>query len=642
VFISKLTLVQRFALIGAFAIAGTAIPSAAYVLQSVGLLKVAQREAEGMAPTKTAIRALQEAAVHRTLANRVARGDEAAQAELATQTRSLDSVMDSLAAVAPQLQSPTTKTALAKLSADWATLRDKTAARDGSETAHAAVIGDLFVLNDAFSDDFGLAFDPLADTYHLMLAGTISLPALREQLSVARDRGGSILESGTRPPAELLAVSGAVALADDALASMSRPLTKATQNNPALNTALAVPLRDASTAAKQSIELAREEILLRRQLTYAPADFQAALTRAINSQTKLGETAVDQLEALLNERVASIKRRIWMLAAAIAGLALVGLGISFVVVRSILREIGGEPRDVVALADAVAQGDLSVRIEAREGDTHSIVAATAGMKDNLSNVVSMVRTNAERVATASTHIAQGNSDLRQRTEAQASALQETAASMEQLGATVRQNSDNALRANSLAREAASVAAEGGETVAKMVDRMDDINTSSRKISTIIGVMDGIANQTNILALNAAVEAARAGEQGNGFAVVASEVQMLAKRSAEAAKEIKGLIDDSVQQVELGSGLARTAGDTMNDVVDAIQKVSEVMSEISSASSEQSAGVGQIGAAVAQMDHVTQQNAALVEASATAANSLREQAQALVHAVSVFRTDQGDS
>jgi methyl-accepting chemotaxis protein len=639
-FFSRLTLIQRFALIGAVAVAPTTIPSTAYVRQSVGLLHVAQREAQGVEPTETAIRALQQTIVHRTLVHRVASGEEGAQAQLATQTRELDKSMDSLDGIADQVQSATTKAALAKLSTDWATVRDKPITRGSrdadDQAAHGVVIADLFALNDALGDDFGLALDPEADTYHLILAGTVYLPELKEHLADARDGGRSILESGSKSAGELQDVAGAVALAEEELANLLRSLGKATESNPALETALAGPLRDASAATKQSIGLVRERVLRPQHVTYAPASYQAALTRAIDRQTSLGDQATETLATLLNERVNGIKHRLWLLAATMAGLALFGLGIALVVVRSILREIGGEPRDVVALTDAVAQGDLSVRIEAREGDTHSIVAATAGMKDNLSNVVSLVRTNAESVASASAHIAQGNNDLRQRTEAQAGALQQTAASMEQLGATVRQNSDNAARANDLAREAASVAVEGGDAVAKMVDRMTDINASSHKIADIVGVMDGIAYQTNILALNAAVEAARAGEQGNGFAVVADEVRALAQRSSTASKEIKVLIDDSVRQVEMGSALVETAGETMDHVVEAIQKVSDVMREISAASVEQSAGVGDIGQAVAQMDHVTQQNAALVEESAAAADSLSKQAESLVTAVSVFR------
>ena len=304
--------------------------------------------------------------------------------------------------------------------------------------------------------------------------------------------------------------------------------------------------------------------------------------------------------------------------------------------RRIVKQLGGEPETAAELARLVAQGDLSVQLDVKPGDSTSLMARLAQMQVSLASVVSNVRQNSESVATASAQIAQGNQDLSQRTEEQASALEETAASMEQLSATVKQNADNAKQANQLALGASSVAIQGGEVVRRVVDTMKDINHSSKKIADIISVIDGISFQTNILALNAAVEAARAGEQGRGFAVVASEVRNLAGRSAEAAKEIKSLITASVERVEQGTALVDQAGATMTEVVSSIKRVTDIVGEISAASHEQSAGVSQVGEAISQMDLVTQQNAALVEESAAAAESLKEQALQLVQAVAVFK------
>jgi methyl-accepting chemotaxis protein len=323
----------------------------------------------------------------------------------------------------------------------------------------------------------------------------------------------------------------------------------------------------------------------------------------------------------------------------VGGILVAGL-FGALLIRSISGQLGAEPGEAAAVAQSVGAGDLSQTIALRPGDTTSLMALLKGMQDSLTHVVTSVRNGSEGVATASAEIAQGNHDLSARTEQQASALEETAASMEELSATVKQNADSARQANQLAMSASTVAIKGGDVVGQVVETMKGINESSRKISDIISVIDGIAFQTNILALNAAVEAARAGEQGRGFAVVASEVRTLAGRSAEAAKEIKSLINASVERVEHGSALVDQAGITMTEVVSSIRRVTDIMGEISAASNEQSLGVAQVGQAVTQMDQTTQQNAALVEQMAAAASSLKSQAHELVSTVSVFTLTAG--
>ncbi|MCZ8253535.1 MAG: methyl-accepting chemotaxis protein [Hylemonella sp.] len=319
------------------------------------------------------------------------------------------------------------------------------------------------------------------------------------------------------------------------------------------------------------------------------------------------------------------------------GALVITIVLGLLIARTLNRTIAGGISYAAQLTRKVAQGDLSARITPNTGDEiGQLLHAVRDMQDALTRLVNQVRQGSDAVSNASAEIATGNNDLSARTESQASALQQTAASMEELSSTVKQNADNARQANQLAQSASTVAVQGGEVVAQVVDTMKGINDSARKIHDIISVIDGIAFQTNILALNAAVEAARAGEQGRGFAVVASEVRSLAGRSAEAAKEIKTLITDSVERVGRGTALVDQAGSTMNEVVASIKRVTDIMGEISAASSEQSQGVAQVGEAITSMDQTTQQNAALVEEMAAAASSLKSQAQELVQTVAVFR------
>ena len=325
---------------------------------------------------------------------------------------------------------------------------------------------------------------------------------------------------------------------------------------------------------------------------------------------------------------------LWLAAISLAATLIAAL-LTLAIVRAITQPLA----KALQAADRIAVGDLSERIEFEGRDEVArLLEAMQRMQHSLATTVHSVRSGAESVATASAQIAQGNSDLSSRTEEQASSLEQTSATMEQLNATVRQNADNAAQANQLAQSATQVARDGGTVVGEVVQTMRGIESSSKRIADIINVIDGIAFQTNILALNAAVEAARAGEQGRGFAVVASEVRSLAQRSAEAAKEIKSLINDSVERVQSGTLLVDRAGQTIDNIVTSVQKLADIVGEISSASREQSSGISQVGEAVTQLDHATQQNAALVEESAAASESLRSQAQQLVGAVAGFKLD----
>ncbi len=359
---------------------------------------------------------------------------------------------------------------------------------------------------------------------------------------------------------------------------------------------------------------------------------QSLWIKALEDMARFQEKASAQ--ALEDAEAAYAGARALVLA--MAGLSLV---LSGLVAWRLTRSITGPIEHAVNLARAVAAGDLTQRIEVRStNETGQLMQALKDMNESLVRIVGQVRSGTDSVATASSQISSGNLDLSSRTEQQASSLEETASSMEELTSTVRQNAENARQANQLVVSTADVAVKGGQVVGQVVDTMASIKESSRKIADIIGVIDGIAFQTNILALNAAVEAARAGEQGRGFAVVASEVRNLAQRSAGAAKEIKALIEDSVGKVDAGGKLVDEAGKTMDEIVGSVKRVTDIMGEIAAASQEQSAGIEQVNQAVGQMDEMTQQNAALVEQAAAAAESLQDQAAKLAEAVSVFRLD----
>jgi len=371
--------------------------------------------------------------------------------------------------------------------------------------------------------------------------------------------------------------------------------------------------------------------------TVALAELRTAMGNKAG-EAKLAEIT-SQLEqdtqASVAERRAAASKAYWTFALTLA------LAIAVVVPLTLLNmtSICGPIAHAANLAEKIATGDLSSKVVARGHDESAqLLRALSTMQDSLRTLVGQVRTATDGVSTASAEIATGNQDLSVRTEQTASNLQQAASAIEQLTGTVKQSADSARQANQLATSAAEVAQRGGSVVSQVVSTMDEINASSKKIADIIGVIDGIAFQTNILALNAAVEAARAGEQGRGFAVVASEVRSLAQRSAEAAKEIKGLIGASVDKVEGGSRLVADAGRTMSEIVSSVQRVSDIIGEITAAASEQSDGIGQVNSSVNQLDQMTQQNAALVEQSAAAAESLKSQASHLAQVVGTFRLD----
>jgi len=389
--------------------------------------------------------------------------------------------------------------------------------------------------------------------------------------------------------------------------------------------------RDEVLAAIKAGDGARAKTALVEKETPAWRGLKAVLLKEL----KASDAAKTAFEAKLTQSIGEAKGTV----TSVSVLAMLLCGVlCWLLCRSVLRKIGGEPGYALDVTQYIAAGDLTKEVATRAGDSTSLLAHMKQMQEHLRSTIFQIKTSTDTIDGACKEIAQGNADLSQRTEEQASSLEETASSMEELTSTVKQNAENAKQANQLAASASKVAVKGGAVVGRVVDTMSSINESSKKIVDIISVIDGIAFQTNILALNAAVEAARAGEQGRGFAVVATEVRNLAQRSAAAAKEIKALIGDSVDKVGAGTKLVDEAGKTMEEIVSSVKRVTDIMSEITAASQEQSAGIEQVNQAITQMDEVTQRNAALVEEAAAAAESMQEQAHQLAQAVAVFKVD----
>ncbi|MFG6485605.1 methyl-accepting chemotaxis protein [Roseateles sp. BYS78W] len=635
---TSLTISRKLLLLALLVLIAISIPSAFQVRQARQLAQAAQGELDGLAPARQLVRLTQLTQQHRGLSAALLGGNDTVQAARSAKNAE---VIKQFADVDALLKDSGATDAMRATWSDaqqrWQSLSSQVGARGlkaaESSTLHAQLIQVYFRLLDQLIDQTGLILDPQADTYFLISATLARLPTATEALGQTRARGAGFLAEGRIGPEGRTLLAGLVAQAEEQHHGMGIAFDKSFAVNDALRTRLSGKIAALDEQVKGSLKLTRDELIGKDELGYAAPDYIASYTHTIDAMYVVADDAMTALDELLAERVAGLRRSSWIVGALLAGMLIVVL----VITRSISRSITEPLKHAAALAEQIAARDLSGEVVVRNHDEiGQLTTALLAMRDSLCGVIGEVRSNAGEVAQASQELASGNRDLSQRTEQQASALEETASSMEELTATVRSNADQASDASSLAQRASTVAASGGQAVEQVVTTMGAIETSSRRIEEIIAVIDGIAFQTNILALNAAVEAARAGEQGRGFAVVASEVRALAGRSAEAAKQIKQLISESVGQVESGSRLVQDAGTTMRETVDTIRSLAELVASISRASSEQSSGIGQISEAVSHMDQLTQQNAALVEETAAAGMSLQQQAEKLAGLVNTFR------
>src|SRR5438105_274139 len=635
--IANLRMWQKFALIGALALGMVAGPTVLMVQEHWSLMQAAKDEAEGMGPAGDVLKLIQLTQHHRGLSAGFLAGNEKARdARQAKQTEVNDTLARALASVAPFHKDKLAAVATG-IQREWQDLSSGIAggkvAVPESYKRHTALVAEELNLLEGITDASTLALDPEAGTYYLISAVLGELPKLSESLGQMRARGAPMLGKGEASPEDRAAIASLADKVQVHARSTQNAFDKAIEADPAVKQAIDKQLAAAVAATAEGLKLADEQIIRAEKLSMSSADYIAGMTRVIDKQFELTGQAFKVLDDMLADRVAAKKRELWIVAAVITVFGSLALWLIVLVTRTTTQSVG----QALAAAEAPAGGDLTYPMHAnRKDEIGQLVRALGASMDNLARVVGVIKSSTAQVSTAAVEIAQGNQDLSQRTEEQSSNLQQTAASMEQLTATVRQNCDTAQQATLLASSASQVAAQGGNVVGRVVANMEDITASSQRIGDIIGVIDGIAFQTNILALNAAVEAARAGEHGRGFAVVASEVRSLAQRSAEAAKEIKVLIGQSVEKVDTGSKLVGDAGKTMGDIVSQVKRVSELIDEISHASEQQSTGIAQIGDAVNQLDQVTQQNAALVEESAAAAESLSQQAAQLAQTVAVFK------
>ena len=638
----RLNLSHKFLILGALALSLVAVPTTVYIHRALGEISVAKLEVSGTEPAIAVQKAVQLTQQHRGISAGMLANNEALAARRPAVREAVNKAMDAVdASLKAQSASPALIASWAEHRQRWSALEQAVAARqlqpNESLKQHTQLIASLMVFTERVLDDYKLSQDPVLATSSLIRGSLEQAPWLAEKMGVLRAQGASALAQATLPPegrATLLAVQSRVSELYD---GMLRDLDKAAQGDATLKAQLSSGTEALKSQISATLVVASREVIEAPALSMPANVFFDELTRTIDSLYDFNAVAMRSLVGTLEARVQGLRNAMFLM----LGVMVVALGGALALGLMFVRSITAPLRQAVDVARAVSGGDLNVQIQVQgTNETAQLMEALQEMQASLAEVVSAVHDGADSVAIASTQIAQGNNDLSSRTESQASALEQTAAAMEQLGSTVHQNADNARTANQLAQSASTVAVKGGEVVAQVVDTMKGISTASHRISEIIGVIDGIAFQTNILALNAAVEAARAGEQGRGFAVVATEVRSLAGRSAEAAKEIKALIEVSVERVDKGTTLVDQAGSTMTEVVSSIRRVTDLMGEITSASVEQSQAVAQVGEAVTQMDQTTQQNAALVEESAAAADSLKDQAKDLVRVVSVFKLPEG--
>jgi methyl-accepting chemotaxis protein len=635
--IHHLPLKHKFLVLSLLAFVMAAAPSALVLSTSWGLYTALQAERAGLPPGRALLQIVKLAQEHRGLSGAVLSGDASKRADRAARQSAIDDAFKQLDQMYASLPREALGAELSAIRSEWKVLSGEVS-QGGVSPAdslkrHTVLVERLLHFVEDEVGASGMALDADAACYHLITAAFRDLPRLSEKMGLARARGTMLLVKRSSDADQRSQLLTLVDAARGHQVDLARSLVKAVTDNPQLKQALR-GATDSATAGHTRMHGLVTEVA-RDPATHpmAAAQYFDETTRAIQAQFALSEAMLTELDSLLSARAQAEAARIGLT----LGVVLLALGLGAAVAIGIARNTSAAMQRAVEAAEALARGDLSSRGTSDQRDEAGrLLRAMAAATEQLRHTIGGIRDASQSVATASGQIAQGNLDLSARTENQASSLQQTASSMEEMSATVVHNAETAQQANLLATRVSQDATESGRNFALVAEKMQAIQASSRRIAEINAVIDAIAFQTNILALNAAVEAARAGEQGRGFAVVAGEVRTLAQRSAQAAREIKSLIGDSVSRVEEGHSLAAETGRSIDRVIEQIQQVSALIGEVASGNREQSQGIAQVNQAVTHLDQATQQNAALVEESSAAAASLRDQADRLQSAVGLFK------
>lgn len=631
----RLRLLPKFALVSVVFVLPLLLTLSLLYVEMHKSVTTAERERLGVQSVRELQAVIHLVQEHRALHHMASAGNAEAKEQAGQKQKEINAAFAALSSIDKVLADFGAAQTWSTITADWNVVQQTLTSEKAREsyTSHSALITKMMQLNALIADRSGLSIDPEVASHHLTSVLMHGLPGITDTLWQIAGRGAAYIDTGLLEANEDMMLNSSVMVVRRDLGRVPTQFDAAFREDAALRTQLE-PHLDALPVALAFLERAQNEVLNSFNQTSGKEFFEAG-KKSIVSIHHTATAAATALDELLAQRIARYTARLYLVVA----LALGGLAITAYLLAGFYTSFSHQVKELEQAVERVATGDLSTQISSTAKDEiGGLINAFGRMNAGLAQMVAQVRAGSEVISQTSSVLAADNADLATRTESQASSLQQTASSMEEMTSIVKQNDSSAADANTLVLSAAEVARKGGHAVSEVVDTMGAIKQSSYKILDIIRVIDGIAFQTNILALNAAVEAARAGIHGRGFAVVAAEVRALAQNSASAAKEIKGLIESSVAQVEHGNAVAGAAGETMKEIVTSVQHVAGIMSDITSASREQTAGIEQVNIALGHMDDTTQQNALLVEHAAAAATSLQSQASRLAEAVAAFKLD----